>query len=211
MLNGHKQSSPRTRNPLRTRSRLLRAAFGEVYKSGFRGTDIDTILSSAGVTKGALYHHFENKETLGYAIVDEVVAGITRDKWVTPLQNAVNPVSTLVEIVNSTSSDPADLRGGCPWNNLAQEMSPLDEGFRKRLAKVFADWHGSIASALKAGQKLAQVRIDIDPEDTATFFIALYEGYISVCKNSQDAKIMQSGKRSIVQYLETLRPQETRT
>jgi TetR/AcrR family transcriptional regulator, transcriptional repressor for nem operon len=202
-----RHSRPRTRNPLRTRSRLLQAAFGEVYKSGFQGTDIDTILSSAGVTKGALYHHFENKESLGYAIVEEVVAGITRDKWVLPLQKTANPVATLIEIVESTSSEPADLRGGCPWNNLAQEMSPLDEGFRKRLAKVFADWHGSITAALKVGQERGQVRSDLNMEDTATFFIALYEGYISICKNSQDAKIMKSGKRSIVFYLESLRPQ----
>ena len=66
----------RQRNSQRTRERLLRAAFAEVHKSGFQNTDVDTILGAAGVTKGALYHHFENKESLGYAIVDEVVSEI---------------------------------------------------------------------------------------------------------------------------------------
>jgi hypothetical protein len=36
------------------------------------------------------------------------------------------------------------VRGGCQLNNLAQEMSPLDAGFRKRLAIIFdagrEDW-----------------------------------------------------------------------
>ncbi|HEY2119294.1 MAG TPA: TetR/AcrR family transcriptional regulator [Candidatus Acidoferrum sp.] len=205
----HKTRSSRSastpRNSVRTRERLLHSAFSEIYKSGYQGTDLDTILSSAGVTKGALYHHFENKESLGYAIVDEVIAGITRDKWLQPLQNTPNPLNTLIEIVESTSIAPSDLRGGCPLNNLAQEMSPLDEGFRKRIAKVFADWHGAIVTALKNGQKSGQVRREIDVDDTATFFIAVYEGYISITKNSQDAKMMQSGKRSIVHFLEGLR------
>ena len=199
------------RDPLRTRERLLQAAFSEVYKGGYQGTDLDTILASAGVTKGALYHHFDNKEALGYAIVDEVIYGITLAKWVRPLQNAVNPVTTLIEIVASTSVAPSDLRGGCPLNNLAQEMSPLDEGFRKRLAKVFADWHGAISSALEEGQKRGHVRPGIDPYDSATFLIAAYEGYISLSKNSQEVKLLESGKRSIVCYLETLRPEKTGT
>jgi TetR/AcrR family transcriptional repressor of nem operon len=157
------------------------------------------------VTKGALYHHFENKEALGYAIVDEVIAGITMEKWVRPLANTNDPIATLIEIVASTSIEPKDLRGGCPLNNLAQEMSPLDEGFRKRLAKVFAAWHGSIAKSLKEGQKKGSIRRDLDAEETATFLIAAYEGYISLCKNSQDPRMLQSGKRGIVHYLETLR------
>jgi AcrR family transcriptional regulator len=47
----------------------------------FRSADVNAILAAAGVTKGALYHHFENKEALGYAVVDEVIASRTREKW----------------------------------------------------------------------------------------------------------------------------------
>jgi hypothetical protein len=47
------------RDPQRTRERLLQAAFREIHKSGFRGTDLDTILRTAGVTKGAMYDHFD--------------------------------------------------------------------------------------------------------------------------------------------------------
>jgi TetR/AcrR family transcriptional repressor of nem operon len=195
----------RQRDPEGTRERLLQSAFQEVYKSGFQGTDLDTILHSAGVTKGALYHHFKNKESLGYAIVDEVIAGITLEKWVRPLANTNDPIKTLIEIVQSTSIEPKELRGGCPLNNLAQEMSPLDEGFRKRLAKVFADWHGAIATALKTGQKHGIVKRELSAEDTATFLMAAYEGHISLCKNSQDPRTLQSGKHGIVGYLETLR------
>jgi TetR/AcrR family transcriptional regulator, transcriptional repressor for nem operon len=53
------------RDPERTRGRLLKAAFKEMHRSGFRSADLDAISAKAGVTKGALYYHFDDKEALG--------------------------------------------------------------------------------------------------------------------------------------------------
>ena len=194
------------RDPVRTRQRLLQAAFQEVYHSGFQGSDLEAILDRAGVTKGALYHHFENKEALGYAVVDEVLATRMRDKWLRPLERARNPIDALARIVQSTSTKPEWLRGGCPMNNLAQEMSPLDEGFRKRLAKLFSGWYDGIAAALREGQKRGLVRSDVDPNERAIFLVAVYEGYLSLAKNSQDARVLRAGKRMLILHLESLRP-----
>jgi TetR/AcrR family transcriptional regulator, transcriptional repressor for nem operon len=196
---------PVPRNPERTRRNLLEAAFEEIHKSGFRGTDLKTILERAGVTKGALYHYFESKEDLGYAVVDEVIAEIGRQKWLRPLQKAENPIDVLAEIILGSSTTPEHIRGGCPVNNLVLEMSPLDEGFRKRLAKQFDDWREAIAGALRRGQQKGLVRDDLDLEETAKFLMATYEGYISLAKNSQDAETLQSGMRTMAKYLETLR------
>jgi AcrR family transcriptional regulator len=183
----------------------LRAAFQKVYKSGYQGTDLDTILEEAGVTKGALYHHFDSKEALGYAIVDEILATLSREKWIVPLEGAEDPVDALIAIVRSTSLGSDDVICGCPLNNLSQEMAPLDEGFRTRLARVFDAWQHSIAAALREGRKRGLVRGDVDPGETATFFVALYEGYISLAKNAQDARVLQSGKKMMARYLESLR------
>jgi len=193
------------RNPQLTRERLLGAAFLEIYHSGYQGADLGNILLRAEVTKGALYHHFDSKEALGYAVVDEIIAKVTRDKWLDPLAQAADPLAALIRIVQSTSLSDADVRGGCPLNNLAQEMSPLDEGFRARLAALFLAWRTAIAHALKAGQKQGQVQPGIDPMDTATFLVATYEGYISLAKNSQDPRILQAGKKRLTRYLESLR------
>jgi TetR/AcrR family transcriptional repressor of nem operon len=207
-VNCEKTESPLAtpRDPERTRGRLLKAAFKEMHRSGFRSADLDAILAKAGVTKGALYYHFDDKEALGYAVVDEVITSITREKWVRPLQNAKNPIDTLVSIVQSTSLKPENLQRGCPLNNLSQEMSPLDAGFRKRTAKVFREWQNAIAVALRGGQKHGVVRSDVNANETATFLIAAYEGYISLTKNSQDARMLQSGQRSVIRHLESLRP-----
>ena len=203
-----RRPKPRTagsgRDPERTRRRLLDAGFEEVYRRGYQSTALDTVLEKAGVTKGALYYHFENKEALGHAIIEEVIGTITREKWLTPLRSG-NPIDALIQIVQSTSTDAPEVRGGCPFNNLAQEMSGLDEGFRKRLAKILTDWRDTMAESFHRGQGEGTVRKNIDPEDEATFFIALYEGYISLAKNSQDAKLLKSGKKRMIHHLESLR------
>ena len=70
-LKSPKRRATRLRDSERTRERLLQAAFREVYKVGFQSAGIDTILAATNVTKGALYYHFENKQALGYAIVED--------------------------------------------------------------------------------------------------------------------------------------------
>jgi TetR/AcrR family transcriptional repressor of nem operon len=201
----------KTRDPERTRERVLQAAFQEIYHSGYRGADLDAILAAAGVTKGALYYHFDNKEALGYAVVDEVIASQTHQKWVQPLRNGKNPIDDLVRIVQSESLKREDVQRGCPLLNLSQEMSGLDEGFRRRTARIFKDWHDAIAEALREGQKRGVVRSDINANETATFLIAAYEGYVVLTKNSQDARTMKAGQRRVSGHLESLRPARGRT
>ena len=209
MFTARKNSGRRAtglRDPERTRERLLQAAFREVYRSGYQSAGLDTILAAAGVTKGALYHHFDSKEALGYAVVEEIIAPDLRAKWLRPLQEGKDPINTLIGIVQGESIQPEAVRGGCPLNNLAQEMSPLDEGFRKRLATVFQAWREGIAAALRQGQAQGRVRRDVKPAEASGFLIATLEGYVSLAKNAQDAKVMKAGIRNIVGWLRSLRP-----
>ena len=200
-----KRKAPRLRSPKRTRERLLQAAFREVYRSGFQSASLDTILASAKVTKGALYHHFGSKEALGHAIIEEVIAKRHRDQWLRPLEQSNDPVDTLVGVVRGISVQPEAVRGGCELLNLAQEMSPLDEGFRKRLEGIFRAWREAIAMALRRGQSQGTVRREVVPEETAGFLIAMVEGYGSLTKNAQDVNVMKAGIRNIVDWLQSLR------
>ena len=199
------------RDPERTRVRLLQAAFQEIHHSGFRSADLDAILAKAGVTKGALYYHFDNKEALGYAVADEIIASRVHQKWVHPLRNAKNPIDVLIRIYKAESLKKEDVQRGCELLNLAQEMSGLDEGFRRRTAGIYKDWHDAMAEALREGQKRRVVRNDINANETARFLIAAWEGYAVLGKNSQDPRIMESGQRSVIRHLESLRPARART
>jgi TetR/AcrR family transcriptional regulator, transcriptional repressor for nem operon len=198
---------PRRRDPERTRQRLLQAAFRQVYRYGFQSAGIDTILAATNVTKGALYYHFESKEALGYAIIEEIVAEMTRDRWLRPLQRSKDkdPIDALIGIVQAIPHQPRDVKGGCALVNLTQEMSQLDEQFRKRLERIFHAWQAEIAIVLRRGQFQGRVRRHLVPEETASFLIAMVEGYEVLAKNAQDAKVWNMGIRNIVGWLSSLR------
>jgi multidrug efflux system membrane fusion protein len=55
---------PITRNPERSRERILAAAFREFAAEGFAGARVDNIAQSAGINKRMLYHYFGDKKNL---------------------------------------------------------------------------------------------------------------------------------------------------
>lgn len=197
----------RFRDPERTRQRLLQAAFQEVYRYGFQSAGIDTILAATNVTKGALYYHFDSKEALGHAVVDEVVAKLVRDRWLLPLQRSKDkdPIDALIGILQAIPVQPRDVRSGCPLVNLAQEMSQLDEQFRKRLERLFLAWQEGIAVVLRRGQYEGTIRRDLVPEETASFLVAMVEGYEVLAKNAQDPRVWEVGTKNIIGWLKSLR------
>jgi TetR/AcrR family transcriptional regulator, transcriptional repressor for nem operon len=200
-----KGKTRRFRDPERTRERLLQAAFQEVRRTGFRGAGINTILAATNVTKGALYHHFGSKEALGYAIVDEVIADLVRDRWLRPLLRDGQPIDILIAIVRRLPTRPAAIRESCPLLNLSQEMSPLDEQFRKRLERIFLAWQEGIAALLRRGQSQGTVRRELNADEAASFLVAMVEGYASLAKNAQDPRVWEMGIRNIVGWLKSLR------
>jgi TetR/AcrR family transcriptional regulator, transcriptional repressor for nem operon len=210
MLAGYERKR-RLRDPERTRERLLQAAFREVRRSGFQSAGIDTILAATNSTKGALYHHFGSKEALGYAIVEEIIAKLVSDRWLRPLLGNGEPIDILIGIVRRLPVRPEDIRESCPLLNLAQEMSALDEQFRKRLERIFFAWQEGVATVLRKGQSQGTVRRDLNPDETASFLVAMVEGHASLAKVAQDAKVWEVGIRNIVGWLKTLRaPRQSR-
>jgi TetR/AcrR family transcriptional regulator, transcriptional repressor for nem operon len=203
--NNPKPGKKRPREPERTRERLLQAAAREIYRSGYQSASLDKILASSGVTKGALYYHFKSKEALGHAVVEEIIALDNHTKWLKHLENAEDPIDTLISCVQNISVTPEDVRGGCCLNNLAQEMSPLNAGFRKRLERIFRAWRDAITSILQEGQNQGSVRGDVEPVEAAGLLIAMVEGYGSLAKNAQDPKVMKAGIRNITDWLRSLR------
>lgn len=191
-----------------TRKRLINAAAEEIRRNGFRATSIDQILQQTGVTKGALYHHFSNKLELGYAVVEEVYRSHTLEGWGPVLQHAENPIDAILGILrrNGDRTKGDMLNCGCPLNNLAQEMAPVDEGFRARIEAVFQDWRNIIDEALSRGKENGTVRGNVDTEKTAIFIVSVVEGAIGSAKNAQDCRVLSACMEGLAHYLEALRP-----
>ena len=57
-----------------TKERILAAALDMFSQKGYDGTNIRELASSLGLVKSALYRHFESKEAIWNALLDEMIA-----------------------------------------------------------------------------------------------------------------------------------------
>lgn len=196
----------KARNPGQTRSDLLDAAYTEILESGFQAASLERILANTSVSKGALYHHFGTKRDLGLAVIEEVIGPELEARWFNMLAQHDDPISVLHNLIEEkiASADESVIRYGCPLNNLIQEMSPLDESFRRGLQKIIERWVEVVAEALKEGQASGQVRADIAPQDIALFIVASIEGCVGLGKNAQSVTAYQRCLKQLQVYIQSL-------
>lgn len=196
-----------TEQELATRQVILEAAYEEIHARGFQAASLSKILANTNVTKGALYHYFPTKLDLGYAVVDEILADSIQQQWVQPLLEADDPITAFTHIIMQMGGEitEEDIQCGCPLNNLAQEMAPVDEGFRSRVEDVYRSWRKGIESALLKGQGKGFVKKEINVVSVATMIVASLEGCMGLAKNAQSKKVLFQCGRSVVDYLESLR------
>ncbi|OGI38843.1 MAG: TetR family transcriptional regulator [Candidatus Muproteobacteria bacterium RBG_16_62_13] len=173
-----------------TREKILDAAYQEIHRHGFQAASLSIILDRTGLTKGALYHHFPNKNDLGFAVIEEVIREGLEAMTFTPLRESEDPVATLRELIRrkAEKANVENVSLGCPLNNLMQEMSPLDADFKKRLHALLKTWQDTVGDALRRAQKQGQVRADVDCRAAALFIVSAYEGCIGTAKNLQSVK-----------------------
>lgn len=194
--------------PDRTRQRILEAAFQEVYRNGFRATSLKRILAETGLTKGALYHHFASKQALGHALIDEFFPGAVAAVFLDPLAAFDDPIEGLLRVIGNAFAalDDEEVRTGCPVNNLALEMAPLDPAFQQRLEKIYTTWSSGFAGALRRGQKEGLVSTEVDPDDAGAFIVAALAGCRGIAKSTQSRQRMVACQRGLEMYIRGLRP-----
>lgn len=85
--------SPQQQKAHATRTALLNAAKEKFTEEGFSNTSLASIVQAAGVTKGALFHHFKDKADLFY----EVWLGLEQEM-----------TETASEVARRTNRNPAE-------------------------------------------------------------------------------------------------------
>jgi AcrR family transcriptional regulator len=190
-----------------TRQQILESAYHEIHRQGFQAASLSQILKKAGVTKGALYHYFPDKQTLGYSVLEELIQRFVLQFWLRPVEEAADPIDGLkcliIEADKNISDE--DVLLGCPLNNLCLEMSPIDDGFRQRVKQVYELWREGFARAFRVGQANGTVTSSIDAKDCATFIVASLAGARSLAKNAQSRDILSACGQNLIRYLDILR------
>ncbi|MEX2238988.1 MAG: TetR/AcrR family transcriptional regulator [Dehalococcoidia bacterium] len=79
-----------------TRRELLEVARGLFTERGYADTPLEEIVQRAGVTRGALYHHFKDKEDLFRAVHVDVAGGV-HSRVIAAIQAAPDPWRSLLD------------------------------------------------------------------------------------------------------------------
>ena len=188
-----------------TRERIMQTAAEEIFRVGFQAASVGEILRKIGVSKGCFYHHFPTKQDLGYAVLEESFARMQIELW-EPALMSKDPLAALIKMLAEVSKNVKceQIKLGCPINNLAQEMSPVDEGFRKRVENIYQMWRRRLGDALLRAQKEQQMDTTVDADEVATMIMAVTQGAVGIAKNAQQPKVFTDFTRGLIRYLRSL-------
>lgn len=169
---------------LQTRNRILDAAEQVFYDKGVSRTSLADIAAKAGVTRGAIYWHFENKGDLFTAMFDRVLLPL--DEFGAPPSNAAeaandDPLARLARVLkwclHAAATDPRRRRVfdilflKCEF---VDEMGPVKErhqtSMREGVSKIEAD----LILAVGKGQLPA----DLDTRRSALYVHAFVGGFL---------------------------------
>jgi TetR/AcrR family transcriptional regulator, transcriptional repressor for nem operon len=193
------------RNPTITKENILKKS-GVLFNTyGYKATSISDITSATGLTKGAIYTHFINKdelecETLNYlsSLLFEKLRQLSK-----PELTAGDKLRSVFSFFESYITN-APLKGGCPLLNAAIEADDAHPGLRKEALKILSILRNSLMSILQKGIEHKQIKPTIDTAFFATLIIAGLEGSIMMSKLEQNNNDIKKMIKHLNQQLEVI-------
>ena len=185
---------------------ILEKAFELVYARGYQTTSVDDILATTGVTKGAFYYHFKNKDEMGLAMIHELLIAGAQEMYVQPLAQSAEPAKAIPALMKQLLFDTPILqaRYGCPAGNLTQEVAQLNEGFNTALNELTDIWRSGLENCLNNGKKAGNIRKAVNVKQVADFLISGYWGIRTYARLHNDAGSYHNYLKELKNYLKSL-------
>jgi len=188
------RSKIRTNDPIGLRNRVLDVAARSFQSSGFAATSTHDLVCMAGVTGGALHHHFPTKKALALAVIGERVAAELGETWVATVRDASSAAVGILQAFDTVAAalDAQGAVSGCPLGNLALELSLADADLRGALASEYRVWREAIADRIRRDREKGAASYAPDPEAFANVVIALFTGAMTIAKAEQDSTALKA-------------------
>lgn len=190
------------------RQDLIFTMFETLYTEGYHASNLNDILKRAGTSKGGMYHHFDSKQSLALASIEDILGEFIHKYWEEPIHESENGIQTLLDLIHNLVDEninhdlDINFHYGCPMNNLIQELSAHDERFADLLRELFDRWERAIVQALSRSRKF--LRIDIDINHAAAFIIASIEGSFTYAKIHKSKEAFVSSMNQLSFYITSL-------
>jgi TetR/AcrR family transcriptional repressor of nem operon len=170
----------------RTRQFIIEQTAPVFNKQGYAGTSLADLMAATGLTKGAIYGNFENKEEVALAAFDYNVAAVQQGMGMGA--QSTEPVRELLLAVPHFYRQIYPMfkqAGGCPvMNALVETDDAPPVALRLRAQASLAKWQRNLQQLIERGQQTGEIRVGVDASRYAMLFIALIEGGILIARST---------------------------
>ena len=175
------------RNPEATKELIITKSADLFNTQGYKATSLSDITKATGLTKGAIYRHFENKEdlerqalhSLSKRMFHEISTSIKASK------NFLEKMEAIFTFFDNYMNTPL-YKGGCPLLNAAIESDDANPVLREQTNTMLSRLKMSLQTLFENGIKNKQVIATIDTNYYSTIFIAILEGGIMMSRLERD-------------------------
>jgi len=161
-------------------------------KNGYYGTSMSDITAATGLTKGAIYGNFKNKEDLAFAAfeynVQLVVEKIKSE--LAPIDSPLGRLRKLISFYRRYRHYTIDI-GGCPIINIGVDANHQNNELLGKVQDVIQKLQYYIEKMIRNGQKAGELKLTIDPHVESRLFFALIEGSIFMAVTMNDDTYIQ--------------------
>ncbi len=183
---------------------MIEATTSLILRQGFNATTLDEICAEAGVAKGSLFYHFENKEDIGQAVVKawgEFGQSLYGEAWKTPGE-PLEEIHRLFDVMEGITRRPEPCV--CLVGMLTQEMSGEHPSFRAACARELDTWTEMFRSRLEAAKQQLKPTADFDPAEIAWFINCIWQGSMLVGKTRQSQEMIRNNLKLARAYVDSL-------
>ena len=185
-----------------TKKKIVDKAEKLMWFQGYDGTSLNELVSKAGVSKGAFFHYYPNKQAISQEIIDQYF----EQHLMTPLKDNLQQASTIKNgLFNwimgffNTFKD-HQFKGGCLLGNLALELSDQNEAARQTTKQHFLELENILTNALRPYK--AKGKLLMDPRQTARLIIAAFQGTAMTTKVHKDKNRASREFQAIAELIE---------
>jgi TetR/AcrR family transcriptional repressor of nem operon len=179
---------------MNARKKLVSAASRLFHAKGYHNTSVQDILEDSFVFRNNFYYHFESKEHLGFEVLgrkmrwwyEYVVTPSLDNHDLCPSERVDALLGRVCSIGRSTEGEL-----GCPFGNLAQELSCIHEPFRQTLSDFFRNIAERLTHCFEEGKRTGDFPKGLPSPEVAVFAIAVIQGSFLLRKTHKDAAIFE--------------------
>lgn len=179
------------------RDNLIESAMELISSKSYRSVGVQELCDHAGVKKGSFYHFFSSKTELTVATLD-MMWDFAKEKFLTPILSMNCSLDEKMELflnkiyeVNCHSKESYGCIIGCPFGNLAVEMSTLDQEIRNKIEYVFNEWIGCFEQMIKQAIESGELNENTNVRATAEGIVAYIEGLYLIGKTFNSPELLK--------------------